>query len=77
MNQKAKLGVSGAAAGLVNGLFGGGGGMVMAPLLTGWCGYSARPSCAAAVTAAAVAGGDGTAATGAAGSKAYEHTLSG
>lgn len=35
MNQKAKLGVSGAAAGLVNGLFGGGGGMVMAPLLTG------------------------------------------
>ena len=31
MNQKAKLGVSGAAAGLVNGLFGGGGGMVMAP----------------------------------------------
>ena len=38
MNQKAKLGVSGAAAGLVNGLFGGGGGMVMAPLLTGWCG---------------------------------------
>ena len=34
MNPKAKLGVSGAAAGLVNGLFGGGGGMVMAPLLT-------------------------------------------
>ena len=33
MNQKAKLGVSGAAAGLVNGLFGGGGGMVMVPLL--------------------------------------------
>ena len=27
MNQKAKLGVSGAAAGLVNGLFGGGGGI--------------------------------------------------
>ena len=34
MNQKAKLGVSGAAAGLVNGLFGGGGGMVLVPLAT-------------------------------------------
>ena len=42
MNQKAKLGVSGAAAGLVNGLFGGGGGMVMAPLLTGWCGLEQK-----------------------------------
>ena len=34
MRQKTKLGLSGALAGLVNGLFGGGGGMVMAPLLT-------------------------------------------
>ena len=34
MNQKAKLGVSGAAAGLVNGLFGGGGGMLVVPMLT-------------------------------------------
>ena len=31
MNQKAKLGVSGAAAGLVNGLFGGGGVGVILP----------------------------------------------
>ena len=36
MRQKTKLGLSGALAGLVNGLFGGGGGMVMAPLLTAW-----------------------------------------
>ena len=29
--------LAGAAAGLVNGLFGGGGGMVLVPLLSGWC----------------------------------------
>ena len=49
MNQKAKLGVSGAAAGLVNGLFGGGGGMVMAPLLTGWCGLEQKRALATCV----------------------------
>ena len=49
MNQKAKLGVSGAAAGLVNGLFGGGGGMVMAPLLTGWCGLGQKRALATCV----------------------------
>ena len=38
MAQKGRLRLAGAAAGLVNGVFGGGGGMVMAPLLTGWCG---------------------------------------
>ena len=37
MDKKWKFRFSGAAAGLVNGLFGGGGGTVLVPLLTGWC----------------------------------------
>ena len=37
MRPAGKLGVSGALAGLACGLFGGGGGMVLAPLLTRWC----------------------------------------
>ena len=37
MNKRWKYGLSGAAAGLVSGLFGGGGGTVLVPLLTGWC----------------------------------------
>ena len=32
-----KYAVSGAAAGAANGLFGAGGGMILVPLLTGWC----------------------------------------
>ncbi len=35
--KKARMGISGALAGAVNGLFGGGGGMVLAPLLESWC----------------------------------------
>ena len=35
MNKRWKYGLSGAAAGLVSGLFGGGGGTVLVPLLTG------------------------------------------
>lgn len=35
--KRGRLGVSGALAGAVNGLFGGGGGMVLAPLLESWC----------------------------------------
>ena len=38
MQAKTKYALSGTAAGLVNGLFGGGGGMVLVPLLNGWCG---------------------------------------
>ena len=41
--------LAGAAAGLVNGLFGGGGGMVMAPLLTGWCGLEQKRALATCV----------------------------
>ena len=37
MNVKWKYRISGAAAGLVSGLFGGGGGTVLVPLLTAWC----------------------------------------
>ena len=35
--KRGRLGVSGALAGAVNGVFGGGGGMVLAPLLGSWC----------------------------------------
>lgn len=37
MDKKWKYALSGAAGGLVNGLFGGGGGTVLVPLLTAWC----------------------------------------
>lgn len=37
MKIKVKLAITGLAAGAVNGLFGGAGGMVLVPLLTGYC----------------------------------------
>ena len=37
MNGKWKYRISGLAGGLAAGLFGGGGGMVLVPLLTSWC----------------------------------------
>ena len=37
MRAQTKYAAAGAAAGLVNGLFGGGGGMVLLPLLNRWC----------------------------------------
>ena len=49
MQQKAKLRLSGAAAGLVNGCFGGGGVMVMVPLLTRWCGLEQKQALATCV----------------------------
>ena len=41
--------VSGALAGAVNGFFGGGGGMVLVPLLAGWCGLGERRAFATSV----------------------------
>ena len=41
--------LTGAAAGLVNGFFGGGGGMILVPLLTGWCGLDQRKAFATSV----------------------------
>lgn len=41
--------LSGAAAGLANGLFGGGGGMILVPLLTGWCKLSDRAAFATSI----------------------------
>ena len=41
--------VSGALAGAVNGFFGGGGGMVLVPLLAGWCGLGQRKAFATSV----------------------------
>ncbi len=49
MRQKGKLRLAGAAAGLVNGAFGGGGGMVLAPLLTDWCGLEQKRALATCV----------------------------
>ncbi|MBM6925796.1 TSUP family transporter [Pseudoflavonifractor phocaeensis] len=41
--------LAGAAAGVVNGFFGGGGGMVLVPLLAGWCGLGQRKAFATSV----------------------------
>ena len=49
MTKKGKYRLAGAAAGLVNGLFGGGGGMALLPLLTGWAGLPARKAFATCV----------------------------
>ena len=49
MQAKAKYAVSGALAGAVNGLFGGGGGMVLVPLLQRWCGLEERRAFATCV----------------------------
>lgn len=49
MADKWKLRLTGALGGLVNGLFGGGGGMVVVPLLTRWCGVEEKKSFATCV----------------------------
>lgn len=41
-NATIKCALSGCAAGVLNGLFGAGGGMVLVPLLTRWCGLEDR-----------------------------------
>ena len=42
--------LSGAAAGLINGLLGAGGGMVLVPLLVGWCGLEDKKAFATAIS---------------------------
>ena len=49
MTSKWTARLAGAAAGLVNGLFGGGGGMVLVPLLAGKCGLGHRRAFATSV----------------------------
>lgn len=49
MKRKSRYAVSGALAGVVNGLFGGGGGMVLVPLLRRWCGLEERKAFATCV----------------------------
>ena len=51
MGDKVRLAVTGALAGAVNGCFGGGGGMVMAPLLQGWCRRETKRALATCVAA--------------------------
>lgn len=49
MTGKGKTRIAGAAGGLVNGLFGGGGGMVLLPLLTKWGDLEVRSAFATCV----------------------------
>ena len=49
MSNDWKLRLSGACGGLVNGLFGGGGGMALVPLLTRWCGVEEKKAFATCV----------------------------
>ena len=46
---KFRSAVAGGAAGLANGFFGGGGGMVLVPLLTRWCGLDQRQAFATSI----------------------------
>ena len=49
MTYKWKLQLAGGLGGLVNGLFGGGGGMAVVPLLTRWCGVEEKRAFATCV----------------------------
>jgi uncharacterized membrane protein YfcA len=49
LSDRAKSAVAGAAAGLANGFFGGGGGMILVPLLTRWCALKQRQAFATSV----------------------------
>ena len=49
MSDKWKLRLTGAAGGLINGLFGGGGGMAVVPLLTRWCSIEEKKAFATCV----------------------------
>ena len=47
--ERFRYALAGAGAGLINGFFGGGGGMLLVPLLVGWCGLSQRKAFATSV----------------------------
>lgn len=47
---KTKAALSGAAAGLINGLLGAGGGMILVPLLVRWCGLEDKHAFATAIS---------------------------
>ena len=49
LSVKTRCALSGAAAGVANGFFGGGGGMVLVPLLTRWCRLEQRKAFATSV----------------------------
>lgn len=49
MSENWKLRLTGVGGGLVNGLFGGGGGMAVVPLLTRWCGLEEKKAFATCV----------------------------
>lgn len=49
MNDKAKSIVAGAATGIINGFFGGGGGMLLVPALTRWLKMEDKPAFATCV----------------------------
>ena len=49
MADKWKLRLTGAVGGLINGLFGGGGGMAVVPLLTRWCAVEEKTAFATCV----------------------------
>ena len=49
LKKKWRAGAAGAAAGIVNGLFGAGGGMLLVPLLSAWCGVEERKCFASAL----------------------------
>ena len=49
MKEKSKYAVTGGLGGLMNGLFGSGGGLFLVPLLTGWVGMEQKKSFATSV----------------------------
>ena len=49
MKEKGKLLLTGALAGITNGVFGAGGGLVLVPLFIGWCGIEEKKAFATSV----------------------------
>ena len=49
VSERMKYMLAGGAAGIANGFFGGGGGMILVPLLTRWCSLSQRKAFATSV----------------------------